>query len=238
MENTRKCPNCTRTLTYSSQAHSRKAEKKNTVCISCTQVKYETSSEFSCTECNKQLLFKRARKIETTHKCRSCSSKKGKNNPMYGKPPVQGSGWGWSGWYKDWHFRSFLELSYMISILEKENLMWKSAETQEFAIPYINYDGTERTYFPDFLVQGTRLIEIKPKRLHGSVTVLLKKEAAITFCEQKGWTYELVEPEKLTEEEILNLYKNKDIKFSSQYEKKFKEKYGSQAHIKLGLEIS
>ena len=45
----------------------------------------------------------------------------GKNNPMYGKPTPNGSGNGWSGWYKGWFFRSIKELSYMINIIEARN---------------------------------------------------------------------------------------------------------------------
>jgi hypothetical protein len=54
-------------------------------------------------------------------------------------------------------------------------------------IPYINFDGIDRNYFPYFLIGGNRLIEVKPKRLHESRVVLLKKEAAEKFCEEKGW---------------------------------------------------
>lgn len=152
-------------------------------------------------------------------------STRGEKNPMYGKPPSQGSGNGWSGWYKDWFFRSLRELSYMIKVLEKEGLKWEMVENKNSAIPYINYDGVKRNYFADFLVENTRLIEVKPKRLHSSVSVLLKKNAAEKYCEEKGWTYELLEPEMLTEEELLILYKTGALKFLERYEEKFKEKY-------------
>jgi len=151
--------------------------------------------------------------------------KKGKNNNMYGKPSPQGAGNGWSGWYKGWFFRSLRELSYMINVIEKENLMWVSTETKEFAIPYINYDGTNRNYFADFLVDGNRLVEIKPKRLHSTPQVLIKKKAAERFCLKKGWTYELIEPDILTKEEILILHNNEVVKFLPRYEEKLKEKY-------------
>jgi len=159
---------------------------------------------------------------------RKSIASKGKNNPMYGKPAPQGSGNGWSGWYKGWYFRSLRELSYMIKVIEKENLKWKTTESKEFAIPYINYDGVERNYFPDFLLEGNRLIECKPKRLHASVSVLLKKEAAERYCLKRNWTYELLEPEMLSEEEILEIYKLGLIKFLPRYEEKFKEKYSGR----------
>ena len=55
----------------------------------------------------------------------------GKKNPMYGKPTPIGSGNGWSGWYKGWYFRSLLELSYMINVIERFNL--------KFALPIIYF---------------------------------------------------------------------------------------------------
>jgi len=149
----------------------------------------------------------------------------GKNHPNYGKPPAYGAGNGWSGWYKNCFFRSLLELSYLVNVLEQENLLWQTAETKEFAIPYVHYDGTNKKYFPDFLVNGNQLIEIKPKTLHTSPLVLLKKEAAEKYCLEKGWIYKLLEPEKLTNEEIIALYDNKEIKLLPRYEEKFKLKY-------------
>jgi hypothetical protein len=44
----------------------------------------------------------------------------GSKNKMYGKPSPQGSGNGWSGWYKGWYFRSLIELSYMVNVIEKK----------------------------------------------------------------------------------------------------------------------
>jgi hypothetical protein len=153
---------------------------------------------------------------------------KGKKNPMYGKPAVQGSSNGWSGWYKGWFFRSLLELSYVVKVLEQGNLKWCSAETKDFMIPYINSEGTDRTYFPDFFVDSHKLIEIKPVWRHTTIPVLLKKEAAEKFCIKKGWQYELLEPEMLTDEEILELYSLEEFKFLPKYEEKFVE------NIKIG----
>jgi hypothetical protein len=36
---------------------------------------------------------------------------------MYGKPSPQGSGNGWSGWYKGKYFRSIMELSFIVEYL-------------------------------------------------------------------------------------------------------------------------
>ncbi len=38
----------------------------------------------------------------------------GEGNNMYGRPSPQGSGNGWSGWYKERYFRSLRELMFLI----------------------------------------------------------------------------------------------------------------------------
>ena len=99
----------------------------------------------------------------------------GNKNPMYGKCSPQGSGNGWSGWYKDWYFRSIKELSYMINVIEINKLNWRTAETNDLAIKYINYDGTKRTYRADFLVEEKDLVEVKPIKLFNTPSNILKK---------------------------------------------------------------
>ena len=70
----------------------------------------------------------------------------GSNNPMFGKPSPQGSGNGWSGWYKGFFFRSLLELSFLVksNISEIEN-------AEYIKIKYIDENGKERNYLPDYL---------------------------------------------------------------------------------------
>ena len=142
-----------------------------------------------------------------------------------GEPSPQGSGNGWSGWYKDWYFRSLGELSYMINVIERFDFKWESAERKVLKIEYINWDGEDRTYYADFLIEGKYIVECKPKKLWNSVNVRLKAEAAKLFCEQSGFKYKLIDPVKLTDEKIYNLYKKGEIKFLEKYERKFKERY-------------
>jgi len=158
--------------------------------------------------------FKEKQSINTT----------GSNNPMYGKPSPKGSGNGWSGWYKGWFFRSLLELSYMVSIIERFNLNWKNAETNELKIEYVE-DDINRNYFADFLIEDKYLIECKPKSLWNSKKVKLKKEAAIEYCKNRNLKYKMIDVKRLTTDEILNLYNNNKIKFTNRYEEKFREKY-------------
>lgn len=152
---------------------------------------------------------------------------KGKGNPMYGKPSPQGSGNGWSGWYKNWYFRSLRELSYIVNYVEKNKLDWVSAECKKFAIPYKDWDGTDRNYFPDFFVDNKILVEVKPNKLKKAVTNSLKRKAAEKFCKKNKYKYEEVDPRKFNSEEIINLYNSGMIKFTKRYDKMFKERYVS-----------
>ena len=47
------------------------------------------------------------------------ASMSGEQNPMFGKQTPTGAGNGWSGWYKDWYFRSLGELSYVVNVLHE-----------------------------------------------------------------------------------------------------------------------
>lgn len=147
---------------------------------------------------------------------------KGKNNPMYGKPAPQGSGNGWSGWYKGFYFRSIFELSFL-KINLNENL--KSAEN--IKIPYIDYNGIERNYLPDF-INGNELIEIKPESFKNSLENKLKFEAAEKYCKEHKLIFKVYTEKDfhiLSTEEIYNLRKQNEIKFIERYEEKYREKY-------------
>ncbi len=152
-------------------------------------------------------------------KAKQSKNSSGSSNPMYGKPSPQGSGNGWSGWYKDWYFRSLKELSYVI-LLDEQQIKWKPAG--DIRIKYQNWDGAERTYTPDFIV-GNKIVEIKPTRLRGSKNVLLKEAAAIEYCKQYIMTYEIVDPKQLKFEEIEILVTSGNVKFTKRYEAKFKQ---------------
>jgi len=166
-----------------------------------------------------------ANKRDIARKKKWSKSLSGKNNPMYGKPSPQGSGNGWSGWYKGWYFRSLRELSYVINYLEKNNMTWVSAEKKRFRIPYKDWDGRDRTYHPDFFVENKKIVEIKPNKLKQSATNRSKKEAAESFCEENGYQYEIVEPIRMKDEQIVNLYNEGLITFIKRYEDKFKERF-------------
>lgn len=165
------------------------------------------------------------KRLELASKKKSLASS-GKNNPMYGKPSPNGSGNGWSGWYNGWRFRSLLELSFMINYIEKYNLTWESAEKKKFMIPYYDENGQLRNYFPDFfLIHENQLIECKPIKLFNTIRSKLKKEVAEKFCLENGFTYKLIDIERLTDEEIKNLYLSGEIKFIDKYDKKWRNRF-------------
>lgn len=142
---------------------------------------------------------------------------KGSKNPMYGKPSPQGSGNGWKGWYNGIFFRSLLELSFLVNYIERFNLIFENGELNKFKITYIDFNGNNKNYFSDFIINNKYMVEIKPKRLHNSKTVQLKANAAIEFCEQHNLIYKLIEPNKLNKKQILNLMESGNLIFMKKY---------------------
>lgn len=171
----------------------------------------------------------KADELDQQRRDKQSKANSGPNNPMYGKPSPNGSGNGWSGWYKGWYFRSLRELSYMINVIEAGGLEWTSAETKKLRVPYVDFAGQSRTYAADFLIEGKTLVEVKPAKLVSSRTVRLKQKAAIEFCAARGLEYQIVDPPMLNDDEILGLYKDGAIKFIERYEKKFLER---NPHVK------
>ena len=148
----------------------------------------------------------------------------GEKNYWYGKTPPYGSGNGWSGWYKGWYFRSLLELSYMVNVIEKYNINWKNGESSEYRMTY-EYQGKTSNYVPDFILEDKYMIECKPKRLWGSDKVEAKRLAAEIFCGEKGLIYKIRKVPRITDDEIYELYFNGIITWTERYEKKFLDNY-------------
>lgn len=151
----------------------------------------------------------------------------GNLNPMYNKPSPIGSGNGWSGWYKNWYFRSILELSFMVKVIERFNLNWESGELKKYKIEYFGDGNKIKNYFSDFIINKKYVVECKPKKLWKSRNVMNKKNGAIIFCEKNDYIYKIMDIGKLSDLEIFNLHKNKEIKFIEKYEKKYNERYNN-----------
>ena len=115
---------------------------------------------------------------------------KGENNPMYGKETPSKSGSGISGWYNGFFFRSLHELKF---ILMCERFKLKIISAGKIRIKYVNYDGSERTYSPDFIVDEKYLIEVKPKKLHNTPLNLLKFTSAIEYCKKNKLKFKVLD---------------------------------------------
>jgi hypothetical protein len=161
-----------------------------------------------------------------SYKEKQSNNNMGVNNPMYGKPSPIGSGNGWSGWYKGWYFRSLRELTYMVKVIERFNLKWVSGESNQHKIEYIDYKGSNRNYFPDFIIDDKYVIECKPKKLWNSDNVVRKTEAALIYCELNGLVYKKRDIGILSNLEIKYLYENGYIKFLDRYEIKYLKNFG------------
>lgn len=129
---------------------------------------------------------------------------KGEKNPMYGKPSPC-SGRGISGWYKDWYFRSTIELYYMINVIERFNIPWKNGECKELRSNY-ELDGVKRTYSADFLLNDKYLVECKPKHQQMFFINKIKREAAEKFCKENGYIYKMTRSNKYEVEEMLEMH--------------------------------
>lgn len=152
----------------------------------------------------------------------------GKNNPMFGKPSPNGSGNGWSGWYNGWFFRSILELSYMIKVIDRYNIKWESGENKKYKIQYIDRDGTSRNYFPDFIIENKYIVEIKPNKLKNTISVLEKRNAAIEHSNKLNMKYKITNVPPLTDDELKQLIDTNKIQLTERYVKKYKEKYANK----------
>jgi len=156
----------------------------------------------------------------------NCSkNNKGEKNPMFGKPSPQGSGNGWSGWYKGWFFRSLKELSFMINVIERFKFKWDTCECKNlFKISYIDYNGINKNYFPDFILNDKYVVEIKPKHLWNSINVVNKKNAAELWCKEHGYKYKLIDiDKKINLQELNKLINIEEVNLIDRYKIKLKE---------------
>ena len=156
-------------------------------------------------------------------KAKHSKNNSGAGNPMYGKPSPQGSGNGWSGWYKDWFFRSLRELKYVLE-LDDVGIPWKSAESREFQVPYVRPTGNQATYFPDFLVDDKLVVECKPQRLWETPTVKAKTNAAKAHFARIGLEYQLVDPGRFDDNRFNDLVERGIIILTDRYKKRHEER--------------
>ena len=146
---------------------------------------------------------------------------KGSNNPMFGKPSPQGSGYGWKGYYKGKFFRSLRELKFMLDNPEAvcgESKFWTAC---------YEFNGRERTTRPDFILEKDKIVvECKPERLHISPNVLAKKKAMDDLCVSRGYRYLLVDPGIVAKEDLISLIEQDEVQLLASSRERF-EKWAS-----------
>jgi hypothetical protein len=168
---TRNCPNCENVLTYAYQCRRDAAEKKGSPCRSCAAKKqYQDDPLKNKGENNgrtgKKLLDILKAKygvVAGSKKYKAFTKglaqrgfKAGKDNPSYGKVPIN-SGRSYKGWYKGLFFRSSLELLFILDFESRTARLPLSAEGAAFRVKY-----RDKTYCPDFFDPVTRTVfEIK-----------------------------------------------------------------------------
>jgi hypothetical protein len=163
------------------------------------------------------------KKMESYRKKQS-ENTRGKKNPMFGKPSPSGSGKGYSGWYKQWYFRSLMELTFIIRVIERYNLKWELGEQKKYTVPYI-FNGAERTYRPDFVIEGKYMVEIKPRAMKKNEEVKAKAASAETFCKKRGMKYKLFTGTILPYMKIKAMYVEGVFTLNAASEKRFEKHY-------------
>ena len=148
-------------------------------------------------------------------------SMSGVNNPMYGKKSPIGSGNGWSGWYNGWYFRSLIELSYMIYVIERFNIKWESGEEDIYKIPYV-YENNIKNYYSDFILDKKYIVECKPKNLWNTKLNKEKFKYAKLFAKNNNMKFKLVDCDKIKMDELITLYNSGKIKLIEKYDKRIK----------------
>jgi hypothetical protein len=147
----------------------------------------------------------------------------GSRNGMYGRPQPRGSGNGWQGWYRGVYFTSFLELSFMIGC-ERKGVVYETLSSKKsYAIQY-DLNGVIRNYFPDFKV-GEKIIEVKPKSLLRTIQNEAKFQSARALLGENFVIVTEDDIEKISVDEVKELWYNGTIVFIDRYDAKFRERY-------------
>lgn len=232
----RQCPKCGLDIQYNWSSDYYAARKKNTLCqregCKSTNGRFVKGQETLNKE-SIETIWKRkysedkfnllSQQLREKHRLNASGS----NNNMFGKPSPQGSGNGWSGWYKGWFFRSILELSFMIKVIERFKFKWESGEQQKFKVVYNDYLGVQRNYFPDFVLDNKYVVECKPKRLHNTPLVSCKTSYATAYFNSLNLKYKIIDIPKLSTEEFRQLVNSGKIILTDKYKIKYENTYSN-----------
>lgn len=117
------------------------------------------------------------------------SSTAGEKNPAYGKIYARG-GRSLKGYYKGKFFRSLLEYSFM-KHLESTGFSLDDIDYECFIVPWVNEEGTNRTYRPDFYNPASKTV-YEVKQSYALSSCNLKHEAAQSYFDDRGLTFKVV----------------------------------------------
>jgi hypothetical protein len=145
----------------------------------------------------------------------------GEKNKMFGRPSPKNSGNGICGRYKNWFFRSLLELSYMINVIERFNLVWETGEKEKYKIEY-EFNGVNRNYFPDFIIENKYIVELKPKKLQKTLLNQSKFLYAEKFCLENGYKFKVTNIKNINKKELLLLIDNGLVNLTNKWKHKIK----------------
>ena len=161
---------------------------------------------------------------------RKSKTSKGKR---LGIPPKRGvaCGNGWSGWYKEYFFRSLGELSFIIKVIERFGFNAISAESQKYKVKYF-INGFEKNYFPDFILNEKYVIECKPKKLQEIPHNKIKFDAAKSKFEEEGLIFKVMDVNMIDFNVLIDLYERDVVKFSTKAEEKFIKYIEKKKNIK------
>jgi len=96
---------------------------------------------------------------------------------------------GYVGRYKNFLFRSLMELSF---IVDNERFHKIESAEQSHMIKY-RFDNKIRKYYPDFILDGKIIVEIKPKQYISDRKVRRKCKTIRKYCEKNGLEFKIIE---------------------------------------------
>lgn len=133
--------------------------------------------------------------------------------------------YGISGYYKNFYFRSLLELCFIAKTLTRKykNDQWESGETKNNRIKYKDFDNNEKWYYPDFVIKNKIVVECKPRYLWEDDINKIKFQAARQYCKLNNKKFIIVD-QKVDLEFISILYNNKELTLSEKQEKRLRNK--------------
>lgn len=204
----RKCPSCNNELTYKSKDTFNQANKKNSICKSCSTKKQyindplknkgnkngrygKSIKQISIDKYGPDIGFKKYE--QWSQKLIDHGFKEGPLNPSFGKSPNINSGKSYKGWYKNIFFRSTLELAFIFKYENENNYLPFTADDLKYRLSYIDGNGKLRTYVPDFIDFESKIVfELKCSAFISNELNIIKSKAAEDYYSKIGFNYKLI----------------------------------------------